>query len=102
MLSFNGNISKLLLDFGAFFETILKCGYEFLQQLVIAFSVRLVGDGGLASSCATSSVACTLIESSSLLDLRLGAYSSPDDSSEETETERPFLVFTACARWASA
>ena len=44
--------------------------------------------GGSASSCATSSsAACTLMESSSLLDLRLGSFSSSEDLSEEGETE---------------
>ena len=45
--------------------------------------------GGSASSCATSSsVAYTLMESSSLLDLRLGSCLCSEDSSEEGETER--------------
>ena len=46
--------------------------------------------GGSASSCATSSssVACTLRQSSSLLDLRRDSFSCSEGSSEEMETER--------------
>ena len=51
-------------------------------------SGAVAGTGGSASSCAkSSSAACTLMESSSLLDLHLGSFCSSEDSSEEGETE---------------
>ena len=59
---------------------------------VSVLSVTVAGfDAGSANSCATSSsVACRLRESSSLLDFRRGSCSLSDDSTEEMESDRRF------------